>query len=725
MAKYCLRKDLALEFKKALKSKKLDPERLANMTSDDRRALFTEVSGPENAANINSLFERTILRKYKYEAYIKWAKEVTGIKEPVRRDLVHKIEKMNEGYVDFGRLKTMYEDVLGMKSGNKSADTMIKELEDAGVSETEFRNNKIFNNLLDPLNEKEFLNDLVNTKLGMTVSLEEAQKISQLTKKLTEVKANYSGFGDSVDKNYGSAQRALERYIIDVKKKGVSQIPNDAMGWIEAIASNSKATTAAMDNSFGGRQGIKVLYTHPIKWSKSFLKSFVDLAKGFKNGSDDVIDGILAEIYNREHSINGNYRKFKIDLGGTEEAFPGTWAEKIPIFKRLFQASEAAYNGMALRLRADMADLYLKKAIEGGVNLDEIIEPGKISRFIKRNPEKISNGESIGRFVNSLTGRGHIGALEKNAKLVNAVFFSPKFVKSNIDAFISPITGTGGSNFVRKEAAKNLLKMVGSISGILAVADFLHPGSVEKDPRSTNFGKIKIGDTRFDITGGMIGLVTLAMRLMPTLHNGEWGQWVKSGTTGEYTKLGEGFGAKKGSDVFFDFTLGKLSPPAGIIRDLLKGETMQGDPITALGILKQSTVPIIGQNYMDLMKSPNHANAFIVMLADALGISTSTYSISADWNNNTGKEINAFKDSVGQEKFDEANNEYNQMLSNRFIELSNDKRYQGLSEKDKKKVLTNMKKSFKEKIFEKYNFSYDDVKEPPAEPSKVVEELSV
>ncbi|WP_460315408.1 hypothetical protein, partial [Staphylococcus aureus] len=90
--------------------------------------------------------------------------------------------------------------------------------------------------------------------------------------------------------------------------------------------------------------------------------------------------------------------------------------------------------------------------------------------------------------------------------------FSAKFLKSNIDTLTAHQFNMKLSKYARKQAALNTLKIVGGIAATLAIADQLWPGSVNWDPRSSDFGKIRIGKVRFDISGGMSSLVVLAAR---------------------------------------------------------------------------------------------------------------------------------------------------------------------------------------------------------------------
>src|SRR6201999_101121 len=107
-----------------------------------------------------------------------------------------------------------------------------------------------------------------------------------------------------------------------------------------------------------------------------------------------------------------------------------------------YKASENAYTGFVQRTRADVFDRYIQIAQQTGVDL---------------NDDEL---RSIGKLVNSLTGRGNLGKVEPAAGVINNFFFSPRMIKAHVDTLLQPISGAGGSNFVRKEAAKNLLKII-------------------------------------------------------------------------------------------------------------------------------------------------------------------------------------------------------------------------------------------------------------------------
>jgi hypothetical protein len=397
--------------------------------------------------------------------------------------------------------------------------------------------------VLDPKDADGFLADLAKQRLGFGVTMEEAGKIAELAKATSEAKAAMENGGDRMD--YGRAKVAFSNYVSDLKNAA----PKEKLTVGSAIAkgaSLSKSVKASLDNSALFRQGWKTLFSHPDVWAKNSLQSFKDFAQ--QAGGKAVLDEVNAEIQSRPNALNGNYRKAKLAIGNVEDQFPSSLPEKVPGFGRLFKASEAAYNGFLYRTRADVFDKYVQIAEASG----DINEPGQL--------------ESIGNLVNSLTGRGHLGKAEGAANVTNALFFSLRSLKSNVDFLTAHQFQGGATDFVREQAAKNLVQTIVGTATVLAVAHAVAPGSVEWNAESSDFGKIKDGNTRFDVTAGMGSLAVLAARLAMLK--------TKSTTTKIVSPLNSGqFASKTGLDVVHDFFENKLSPAAGIVRDLLKGRT--------------------------------------------------------------------------------------------------------------------------------------------------------
>ncbi len=223
--------------------------------------------------------------------------------------------------------------------------------------------------------------------------------------------------------------------------------------------------------------------------------------------------------------------------------------------------------------------------------------------------------------VNSLTSRGHLGKLEPAANITNVLFFSARKLKSDLDLLTAHQFDPNVTPFVRKQAAANLVKIVGGMAAILTTAKILNPDSVDFDPRSSRFGTIKIGQTSIDISGGMAGLIRLAARIVPTVHDGELGLWSEN-ASGKWTDLTAGkFGQQTGMDVVEGYFEGKLSPLLGVFRDFLKGKNFQGQKPTIAGTAEQLVTPMGAQTAEQLQNEPNSGAAVASWLLDFFGFS--------------------------------------------------------------------------------------------------------
>lgn len=457
--------------------------------------------------------------------------------------------------------------------------------------------------VLTPETEDAFLADLAEHKLGTAVTMQEAGIISDLAKLTSDNKTKIqesSPIGSDERMAYGRARVDFEDYVNNLKTEAGKQViteylkPQNYGKVISNIAGLAKSLKASLDNSVIGRQGLKTLFTHPEIWVKNSKQSFVDIWNTF--GGKNVMREVRADVMSRPNALNGKYQKEKVALGVMEEAYPVHLPSKIPVLGKAFQASENAFTAFQYRTRADLFDKYTEIAEKSG---------GDIT--------------GLGKLANSMTGRGNLGALEPSANTVNNVFFSPRFLKSNIDTLTAHFFDKNMGTFARKQAAINLVKIISGISAILAISKAIDKDSVETDPRSADFGKIRVGNTRFDVTAGMSTLAVLAARYAT--------QSSKNSTSGKITKLDSGkYGAKTTKEVVYDFFEHKLSPAASFVVRLRDKKDFSGKKLTPVDKAKNLLEPLILSNYEELKNDPNSANVIISLIADALGISTNTYS---------------------------------------------------------------------------------------------------
>lgn len=493
--------------------------------------------------------------------------------------------------------------------------------------------------------------------------------------------------------DYGQAKVDYDKFVHDIKPgKTIKEwVKNPVSALVEA-AGTSKSLRATLDVSGILRQGAKVWATHPTIAARNSLKSLKVAIKSF--GDENVMDAVNANLVSRENYLNGTYKKMGIEVYDvTEEAFPSKVLGKVPFLRKLYNASDTAYTSFMQLNRADLADLYIKKAVGAGVDLTK-------------------EGKAIGNLVNSLSSRAGLGGAERYANAVNNVFFSPRLMKSNFDVlgghFVSGGGGLhpikGGSNFVRKQAAMNLVKIAATTYTILKAADAIRPNSVEWDPRSSNYGKIKIGNTRFDVTGGMSSLVTLGSRLSTASS--------KSSTTDIVSKLNDDENpfTQTTAGVLLNFGENKLSPVYSALQDIITQEDFQGKKPTFGSTVRNLTFPIVVDNYQELSKDPNAAPLVASMILEGFGVSTNTYDATDDWTVKPTVAQKGFRSAVGDTRLKVANDLANQRFTDWFREIRYGDEYGKLSDDSRRKLLNSQREEIEKRVMKEFGYTYKQPK---------------
>jgi hypothetical protein len=334
-----------------------------------------------------------------------------------------------------------------------------------------------------------------------------------------------------------------------------------------------RSLMSTFDLSAPLRQGL------PMVGRKEYWNNWVPMFKAF--GSERVYKGMMDDIRSRpSYPLMEKYglavKEGGTDLAHREENFQSPLAERIPVVGLGVKASERAYNGFLFKTRADVFDTLITKAKAAGRDVE--------------NDDKLMN--SITKFVNSATGRGDLGkTLNESAPILNAAFFSPRLLKSRID-FLNPAFYYKLDPLARQEAFKSLASVTGLALAITALAK-QGGADVENDPRSSDFGKIKVGNTRYDILGGFGQVITFAAR-----------EATNSTKTlgGKARTLGEGYKPDTRLSVAAKFARSKESPVASFITDALDGKDVTGQKFDLGTALASRMLPLYPQDAYQVIK---------------------------------------------------------------------------------------------------------------------------
>jgi len=341
------------------------------------------------------------------------------------------------------------------------------------------------------------------------------------------------------------------------------------------ILNMPRATLASWDLSFPLRQGIMLLPGHPKQWAISFGQMMKSARPGhagkeYARYLEDMAES--SRYAGLRHRAKLDITQWGLtDITTREEPFLSSWAELIPGVKW----SERTFTTMSNQLRINVFDDIARGWERAGMSWSS-------------HPQEYTR---LAAFLNHATGRGTIP--ERYVGItphLNAFFFSPRYQISRpqivYDAFVSLKAPAA-----RKVIVGDLVKFVGTGTTALFLLNQIEGIDVEIDPRSSDFGKVKIGNTRFDFWAGYSQIA----RLIAQTASGQ-----------AKTKRGKLYNINR-AETIERYLRTKLSPPAGWGWDVLEGqeflgEEMRYDPVSIGKSALKRTVSMVVQDIHDAIR---------------------------------------------------------------------------------------------------------------------------
>lgn len=313
-----------------------------------------------------------------------------------------------------------------------------------------------------------------------------------------------------------------------------------------------RSMMASMDFSAPLRQGFILSTRNPRTAAKAFKEMFLQAFSQERN-EKWMRDLKETEEYATAKRMGLYISDVNAQLLAKEEQFTSNIAERIGTIKingkrwgygSLVKGSNRAYSAYLNVLRSQVYFSFADKMKARGYTEE-------------KNPEIFKD---MAAFVNNATGRGSVGKFENAEKILNTVFFAPRYVVSRANILANTATGYASySAPVRAEALKTMGAYVGTGMAILLLAMGMG-ADVEDDPRSPDFGKIRIGDLSLDIWAGLQPIVKIVAVSMSASR--------KSSVTGKIHELNtDGYKADNIAGEWMKFLRGKLSPITGTIFD--------------------------------------------------------------------------------------------------------------------------------------------------------------
>ena len=335
--------------------------------------------------------------------------------------------------------------------------------------------------------------------------------------------------------------------------------PQIAFDALMSVLTLSKSLIASLDFSAPFRQGfVYTMSQDPRKTKKQMQEMFKLMNE--ENYTNWLADLKASDEYNLIKASKLFVAEPSAELSAREESFMSNLGQYVPVLGKsiktksgkevrvgfdLYGKSERAYSGFlnVLRVQAFM---------EGATTLKEQ------GYTMEKNPEVF---KAMADFVNNSTGRGTGGrAFENSAAALSSVFFSPRLIKSRLNLF-NPVYYYKMPPSVRAIALKRMSKLMATSTMMVSLLAIAAAGSggddeddlkIELDPRSSDFAKIRMGDTRIDILGGFQPY----FRTFVQAIKGE----KKDIETGEIKKLNTDFGGATRMSVISNLFTNKFSP---------------------------------------------------------------------------------------------------------------------------------------------------------------------
>lgn len=373
------------------------------------------------------------------------------------------------------------------------------------------------------------------------------------------------------------------------------------LGDITTEAMNIPRTLiTSFDMSAPFRQGV-FFATKPKQFAGAMKEMFrqVFSPKNFKSWLDDLPNHPNFNQMKAGKLYLADPNSLARGLEGKEEAFMTNLAEKIPVLGQIVKASERAFVGFLNKLRVDVFTQLT----------------GKLGGGKKLTVEEL---KSIANFVNVGTGRGGLGSFERSAQALNTAFFSPRLISARFSLF-NPVWYANQTPAVRKEAIKSFAKFIGAGTTIIGLINAAGGDkvSVETDPRSTDFGKVRAGNTRWDVWGGFQQWV----RVFTQMTTGQ-----KKTTKGDVISLSpDEFPFDTRLDIATRFARGKFAPIPGLALEIVDGQKLFGGDIELKGEIAEKTVPLYLQDLKEAIDENGAEAIFNVGVPAFFGVGVQTY----------------------------------------------------------------------------------------------------
>lgn len=375
--------------------------------------------------------------------------------------------------------------------------------------------------------------------------------------------------------------------------------PTRAWDTVGDTFSLTKAFRASVDFSAFRRQGGIFTVSHPVE----AIKSFAPALKAFKSqkGYFEAMEDIRSRPYSAEYQAGGLAMTdiYSKSISNMEEMYQSRMADKVPLVNH----SQRAFTAQLNTMRADWYDI-MRKALVGD------------------GPATREQMKGISQAINVWTGRGSLGEWGNASRALNNLFFSARYRWSRFQAITGqPIwgkEGRAGGLSVQKVVAQEYARALIGYGTVLALASTaLKMGTgqgISFNPFSSDFGKLKFGNTQVDLLSG------LAQATVFTARTARF-------AVASVLKLpkAKSYGGDFKS-VATNFFRGGLAPMPGAIYDQLQGQKFGGEKVTLATQARDLLVPMSPVDIYQSMQEQGIPAGAALGILSILGDGVNTYS---------------------------------------------------------------------------------------------------
>jgi hypothetical protein len=288
-------------------------------------------------------------------------------------------------------------------------------------------------------------------------------------------------------------------------------------------------------------------------------------------------------------------------------------------------AGERAFRTFTNTMRADLFD-----------NMKASVQASRPGTWTEDDAKVIANAANVA------SGRGRL-PWRSDGTLLSRIFFAPRWVWSTAQAAVGQPLWKGdratrmaiGKVYVRSAIGMAAYMTIRHLVYSLGADDEEHEPTYEWDLRSSNVGKMKVGETRLDSGRGFFQLATLIARVVT-------GQTKTQ--TGEIRRIGPGlFGGEDTTeeasyyneedvrDALHRFLDTKLAPLPGGVIDYLAGQTVVGekldrDPVVRAGqVIGERMLPMTWRDIWEAEQELNLPQGITAATEAFFGVGMATY----------------------------------------------------------------------------------------------------